>query len=307
MQAQEFRSTTTVTGASQPVTVDLTNVPDVHGASISVHNSSSSTIALPQISTPNNLMPISGPAILAQLNSLPPVSTDQDRAIQAWQYVLDHSFPFCLAGAKGDVGGWTTDPIAILSSFGFGCCDQLAQTLAWIWQQEGYQARVALFPFHTVPEIFYDNGWHMLDPDHRIYYPKDDGTIASVAEILANTNLVARATNSDGRDPLGFLGTVMADLYAQNASALQYVAPFYTVGASSTINLRPHESIVFHSENLQDSSQFYADGAYLAPEQVSSAQFDWDLSFSNAASKQSAYSLAGVDVTTDATGAKLLV
>ena len=77
---QEFRSTTTVTSNNQPVTLDLSNVSDVRGASITLHNSSSGTISLPQISTPNNLMPISGAAILKQLNGLPLSATDQDRA-----------------------------------------------------------------------------------------------------------------------------------------------------------------------------------------------------------------------------------
>ncbi len=300
---QEFRSTTTVTSNSQAVTVDLSNVSDVRGASITIRNSSSGTISLPQISTPNNLMPLSGPAILAQLNSLPPASTDQDRATQAWQFMLDHSIAFCSAGKNGK--SLPDDPIKILNGFGFGCCDQLAQTLAWIWQQEGYQARVAAFTFHTVPEIFYNNSWHMLDPDHRVYYPKDDGTIASVADILADTTLISRNADSNGRDPVGYLATTMADAYVEDASTLQYVAPFYTVSTSG-ISLRSHESLTVHSENLQDSAQFYALSAYLAPSAVNSAQFDWDLSFGNSGWKQLTSAANGVDVTTEATGAKSL-
>jgi hypothetical protein len=300
---QEFRTSTIVTSSSQPVTVDLSSVADVRGASITIHNSSGSSISLPQVSTPNNPMPFSGAAILKQLNSLPPAATEQARAIQTWQFMLDHTFAFCSAGKKGTL--LPNDPVKILSGYGFGCCDQLAQTLAWIWQQEGYQVRVALFPFHTVPEIFYGNAWHMLDPDHRIYYPKDDGTIANVAEILADTNLIARRVDANGLDPAGYLGTTMADSYTQNASALQYIAPFYTVSTSG-ISLRPHETLTFHSENLQDSVQFYDLGAYLSPGRVSSAEFDWDLSFANAGWKQLTSSVAGVDVTTDSTGSKFL-
>src|SRR5215469_262380 len=239
--AQEFRSTTIVTSASQPVTVDLTNVPDVHGASISVHNSSSSTIALPQISTPNNLMPISGPAILAQLNSLPPVSTDQDRAIQAWQYVTSRTSHFCGAGGTTP----TYDALAILNGFGFGCCDQLAETLAWIWQQEGYQTRVAfLLNFHDIPEIFYNGAWHMLDPDHNVYYPKDDGTIASVAEIIADPTLISRVADANGNDPAGYSAMNMADSYVETAPTLLY-GNVPSPSPLSQIALRPHETVTF--------------------------------------------------------------
>jgi hypothetical protein len=303
---QEFRSTATITSASQPVTIDLSNVQDVRGASITIHNSSSSIVSLPQISAPNDLMPINGAAILKQLNGLPPVSTDQERAIQAWQFMLDHSFSFCLSGAKGDLGGWTRDPIEILNSFGFGCCDQLAQTLAWMWQLEGYQARVVTFPFHTVPEIFYDNSWHMLDPDHRIYYAKDDGTIASVAEILVDPTLISRASDANGRDPIGFLASDMAQAYAENGPDVQYLAPFYAVNGSSQMALRPHESLTLHSENIQDTVQFYADGVYLAPSAVHSAEFRWDLSFGDTLWKRYPYRLSLVDVAADSSGAKVL-
>src|SRR5713101_5928404 len=86
----------------------------------------------------------------------------------------------------------------------------------------GYQARVAVMPFHTVPEIWYGNAWHMLDPDHQVLYRKDDGAIASVAEIIADPSLVARTADSSGHDPVGFLAVVMAQWYAENGSELIY-------------------------------------------------------------------------------------
>jgi len=302
MQAQEFRSTTTVTGASQPVTVDLTNISDVHGASISIHNSSSSTIRLPQISTPNNLMPISGPAILAQLNSLPPVSTDQDRAIQAWQYVISRTSHFCGAGGTTP----TYDALAVLNSFGFGCCDQLAETLAWIWQQEGYQTRVAfLLNFHDVPEIFFGGAWHMLDPDHNVYYPKDDGTIASVADVLANPNLVARTADPQGNDPVGWPATEMAALYVAAGPTLAYRATIFP-SPLSQVTLRPHEGITFFSENKQDSALYYNQGDSVPPSSVNLGQFNWDLSYGDALWKSWAYANSGVSVGSDASGSEVL-
>src|SRR5262249_47866167 len=127
------------------------------------------------------------------------------------------------------------------------------------------------------------------------------------AEILVDTNLIARVADGSGRDPVGFLAPTMADLYAENAGALQYIAPFFTVTTPSGIVLRSHETLTFHSENLQDSVQFYALCAYLAPGVVNSSQFDWDLSFANPGWKQLTSALSGVDVTTDSTGSKFLV
>ncbi len=299
---QEFRSTTTVTNTNQPVTVDLTNVADVSGASISIHNSSPSTISLPQISTPNNLMPISGAAILKQLNSLPPAATDQDRAVQAWQYVTTHTSHFCAAGGNTA----TYDALAILNGFGFGCCDQLATTLAWIWQQEGYTARVAyLLDFHDIPEIFYGNSWHMLDPDHNVYYLKDDGTIASTEELIANPNLVARVADANGRDPAGYSAADMANTYAQYGGRVKFSPPA-NPSQTSTIMLRPLESLVLHSDNLQDTVQFNSGGSYLGPASVNSGEFIWDLSFGNSYALRYAYSGSGIKVVSDSSGARVL-
>ena len=47
--------------------------------------------------------------------------------------------------------------------------------------------------FHTVPEIYYNNGWHLYDADHKVYYlAEDNKTVAILAEIIADPSLVAR-------------------------------------------------------------------------------------------------------------------
>jgi hypothetical protein len=302
MLCQEFRSTTTVTSNNQPVAVDLSDVPDVRGASISIRNSSSNTVSLPQVSTPNNLLPISAEAILKQLNSLPAVSTDQDRAIQGWQLVTSHTSHFCAAGGSTP----TYDALTILNGFGFGCCDQLATTLAWIWQQEGYMARVAyLFNFHDIPEVFYANSWHMLDPDHRVFYLKDDNSIASVEDVAADPSLVGRVADANGNDPAGYKASDMANSYAQYGSSVQYAPPL-SPSKLSTILLRPFESLIANSENLQDNMQFYSEGTYLAPSSVNSAQLQWDLSFGNSYALDYAYAGSGIQVASDSTGARIL-
>src|SRR5205807_7100225 len=86
----------------------------------------------------------------------------------------------------------------------------------------GDQVGEDVVPFHMIPEVWYGNAWHMLDPDHEVFYRKDDGTIASVAEIIADPNLVARTADGDGHDPVGWSSTTMARLYAENGPALYY-------------------------------------------------------------------------------------
>jgi hypothetical protein len=300
--AQEFRSTAAVQSASQPFTVDLSNISNVSGAAITIRNSSSSTVSLPQVFTPGNQPPLNGPAILARLNSLPPPSSDQERVIQAWQFVKDHTYHFC---SSGTAKGGTTDPLVILNGFGFGCCDQSALALAWIWQQQGFQAREASFTFHTVPEVFYGNAWHMLDPDHKVYYLKADQTVASVEDILNDPSLVSNTVNSAGTDPAGWSGEEMAALYVEYGATLQYW-PTVSPSALSTYSLRPGENMSFISLNKENTVQFYNWGQFQAPSGVNSIHVDWNLTFAYAGWKQLASVVSGVDVTADSSGTKFL-
>ena len=152
----------------------------VDGASITIRNSSGSWVNLPQVSNPSTPWPYNVDLIKKQL---PPTASDQELAIAAWQFVVNHTFHNCSAGTgKQPTGNFLTDPALILNSFGFGCCDQKDRVLAWIWQKFGYETRLAAMTFHTVAEIYY-GGCHMLDPDHQSYYLRDDGSIASIADI----------------------------------------------------------------------------------------------------------------------------
>src|SRR5262245_56095362 len=160
--AQEFRSTTPIQSASQPVIVDLSKVPAFDRASLTLHNSADTPVSIPQVSNSQTLLPLSRKAILSQL---PAAGTDEGNAIQAWHFVVSHRFHLCSSGARQDRG--LRDPLRFLGAYGFGCCDQSARVLAWIWQQLGYQVRVAVMPFHTIPEVWYGNAWHMLVPGHE--------------------------------------------------------------------------------------------------------------------------------------------
>jgi hypothetical protein len=160
-------------------------------------------------------------------------------------------------------------------------------------------------PFHFLPEIWYGNAWHMLDPDHEVFYRKDDGTIASVAEIIANPNLVARTA-----DPVGWSATRMAQLYVENGPALRYYpGATFSISPSSNILLRPHESLTYQSENTADFVHFHqACPECFAPPMtsVNSAQFDWMLSFGDSHWKNQASASTGVDVVADASGQQWL-
>jgi hypothetical protein len=302
--AQEFRNSVAVSTPSAPVNVDLSSVSGVAGASIIIRNSSGSYVNFPQISNPGTPWPYSFAAIKQQL---PPTSSDQELAIAAWRFVINHTFHYCSSGTKTTAGlKYLTDPALILNSFGFGCCDQKARILTWIWQNLGYQTRLATMTFHTLPEIYYGNAWHVLDSDHQSYYLNADGSIASVAQILADPNIVVRQASSTGTDGVGWSAALMAQLYAQNASSLRYVTSGYLSFQGLSVSLHPHEELVVQGENLAGAAQFYDSGDPFTFKSVGSGQFNWDLSFADAGWRSWPSSTSNVDVFTDPSGTKYL-
>ncbi len=301
--AQEFRSQTVANSPGSTVAVDFSIVSDATGASVTLRNSSGGGVRAPQLSFPGVRWPYSADDIR---QSLPTTQTDEDLAIAAWHYVISHRFHYCSAGTQ--VNGqyiYNSDPILILNGFGFGCCDQSALTLAWIWQQFGYKARVAVFDFHTVPELFFNNAWHMMDTDHEAYYFLNDGvTIASVAELLADPNMIVRQA-VNGLDPIGWPAVEMAQLYVQYAQTLRYPTSYLTNHGLS-LYLRPHEELVLHSQNLAVDSLKYDYGTPFLFDSVSTSLLNWDVSFGQSYWRIWASSINSVDAIPDTSGMSYL-
>jgi hypothetical protein len=162
-----------------------------------------------------------------------------------------------------------------------------------LWQAAGYEARKASMSFHTVPEIFYNGGWHLYDPDHKVYYlAEDNKTVASVAQVIADPSLVTRVADADGNDPSGYPAALMAQQYA--AATPEYLTPDYRIAA--TYGLQPNQSFTLRSENLTTSIFDYAylNDPILEPTTVSSGQFDWALDFGRTDWRQFAASVRGI-------------
>jgi hypothetical protein len=220
---------------------DLSGISSTAGSTLTIRNNSWSKLNFPFVWNSNSPAPVTSATAFASLAST--AGSDEAFATQVWQYVVNHTNPYCSAGSTYE---FTSDPLRILYGYGFGCCDQLAVTLAWLWNGAGYQARLAMMTFHTIPEIFYGNAWHMLDPDHRVFYRNPDGSIASVDQILANPSLVANTP-----DGTGWSSQTMAQLYASNASSLQYVplSASYSNPPNPLFSLLPHESMELRDVN----------------------------------------------------------
>ncbi len=245
-----------VTASEATLSVDLSSVSSTAGSTLAIRNNSGSKLDFPFIWNSNSPAPVISNASPATLAST--TRSDEAVAIADWQYVIGQTNAYCSAGSTY---GYSADPLQILYGYGFGCCGQLAPTLASLWagdiahrkpvwpagialQHPRYPTRIAVMAFHTIPEIYYGNAWHMLDPDHRVFYRNPDGSIASVAQIIANPALVA-----DTPDGIGWNSETMAELYESNASTLQYIPLNVPAPANPLFTLLPQESMELTEQN----------------------------------------------------------
>src|SRR5262249_56517864 len=77
------------------------------------------------------------------------------------------------------------DPIKAFNVYGYGFCSQASAHVEALARAAGLKARGWGINAHSVPEVSYDGAWHMLDASLVNYFPKGDGSLASVEEIVA--------------------------------------------------------------------------------------------------------------------------
>ena len=261
-QATHFENEATADQAT--FRVDLSSISSTTGSTLIIRNNSGSKVDFPLIWNSNSPKPVT--SITAFASAASTADSDEAYAIAVWRYVSSQTNAYCSAGSRYE---YAKDPLRILYGYGFGCCDQLAMTLASLWSEgnsfgssleattgrtvhKEYATRIAVMTFHTIPEIRYGNAWHMLDPDHRVFYRNPDGSIASVAQILANPSLVANTP-----DGIGWNSETMAELYESNASTLKYIPLTYSAPANPLFNLLPHESMELADQNSWGTAVYY--------------------------------------------------
>jgi hypothetical protein len=82
-----------------------------------------------------------------------------------------------------EAGGHVHDPLKSFHVYGYGQCCCAASEVIGLAQYLGLEARGRDISRHSVPEICYAGGWHLVDGSVMNYHLKDDGQLASVDEI----------------------------------------------------------------------------------------------------------------------------
>lgn len=77
------------------------------------------------------------------------------------------------------------DPFKIFNVYGYSLCSIASCDILCLARNAGLQARGRIINSHSVPEVYWDGAWHLLDSSLMCYFPKADGKLASVDEIIA--------------------------------------------------------------------------------------------------------------------------
>ena len=112
--------------------------------------------------------------------------TDEQKGIEVWETVVKFRHqdgpPNEFLQGEDNVH----DPIRTFNVYGYGMCCCASSNIEGLARYLGLQARGRIIRAHSVPEVFWDGSWHMLDASLLNYFPKADGKIASVDEITAS-------------------------------------------------------------------------------------------------------------------------
>ncbi len=110
--------------------------------------------------------------------------TDEQKALAIWRSTVMFRYqdPPPLEFLEEDC---VHDPIKTFNVYGYGMCCCASSNIEALARYLGLEARGWAVNGHSLPEVNYDHAWHMLDASLVNYFPKPDGKIASMAELVA--------------------------------------------------------------------------------------------------------------------------
>ena len=115
---------------------------------------------------------------------------------EAFQQVASSIFHFPdLTDQWGNTGWaparwWGESPMLAFNSIGFGTCGPLADILAKVWQQLGYETRRRELNGHTVTEVLVEGRWALFDADIGGFFVNGK-RVSGLDELFADLSLTA--------------------------------------------------------------------------------------------------------------------
>lgn len=156
--------------------------------------------------------------------------TDKEKGIAIWRSVATFQHQ---DSPPNEYLQWETnvlDPLKMFNVYGYSFCSVASANIQGLARYAGMTARGWTINAHVVPELWWNNSWHLLDASLINYFPKPDGELASVAEIeaqvaawyAANPGYLGNQTNlTNYQKASGWTGW-------KNGPALLTASPFYS-------------------------------------------------------------------------------
>lgn len=168
--------------------------------------------------------------------------SDEQRAIAIWKFLVDwryHDYP---AESYGEIH----DPVKLINVYGYGFCDDSAAAFCQLASAIGLKTRSYGLDGHVVAEVFYDDAWHMFDPDHQVFYRNSDQQVASVTELERHPEWITR----EPIDPTGYESQKMAELYTSRDNNRHYQS--HSIAAiENRMVLHPGDQVSFHFDRQE--------------------------------------------------------
>jgi len=119
-----------------------------------------------------------------------PGMSDREKARRLWEFDLRSRFHATPNDA--DVG----DAVKRFNVYGYSLCYDESKIISDLWRAAGLKVRRGYPQGHSTAEVFYEGGWHLLDPDEDIIcLLRNNDTIASEAQVVADHDLMKRTHN----------------------------------------------------------------------------------------------------------------
>ncbi len=107
-----------------------------------------------------------------------------------------HFWPVDELQGQPRIRRFTSDPVKLLSNYGWHICGQSAIIMYGLYTTAGFKARQYGAPGHLLCEVYYDDAWHILDVDMWTWFRNDKGAIASAYELANDAHrLIVENTN----------------------------------------------------------------------------------------------------------------
>jgi hypothetical protein len=163
--------------------------------------------------------------------------TDKEKTFAIWNFIRNRRYHWW---PGEEFGQEIHNPVKFINVYGYGFCHNVAGNFVALCKTAGLLSRICELGGHCVAEVFYDNSWHLFDPDSEAFYLDDNGKVASLSELENEPSLVLRThhPNTIYEKQKRYIASIYS-------SKDNYYRPPYRIPIHGMeINLRPGESFV---------------------------------------------------------------